>query len=244
LTPPDASHDRELAVLEHVLRSDAPQPDPAFAREMDARVAARFKRERRFAPRLWVPAAAVAGAAAVTLLVLAAIGVLGGGHNSTSGLQAHAGRRIEHTASLTLSVPPNEIGAAATGGVSSTAVHEGGYVLRSSTARRIVVRVPAGRLETTLSELAGLGEVRTRAESSHDMTAPYNAVQGRLGNAATQRDTLVVKLRSAHGTAAAMLRTRLRAISRQVTALGAEAHDLRVRTSYSTVVVTLEARQP
>lgn len=65
--------DLDIAVIEAVLRDDAPEPDPVFARELDERVEAGFPRpsRKRAARRRWMPAVA----AAATLLIAVAVAV-------------------------------------------------------------------------------------------------------------------------------------------------------------------------
>lgn len=87
MTAPDDNGD--LALIEAVLRDDAPLADPAFAERLDRRVAEGFTRERRF--RLsFLPSrrllALGTAAAALIVAVVVAIGVVNGG--GTNGDQA------------------------------------------------------------------------------------------------------------------------------------------------------------
>src|SRR5436305_311546 len=252
MTPPEASPDRELEALELILRADAPQPAPQFARQMDARVAARFKRPRRrlgerFGTRLWIPSLAAAATAAAAVAVLAIAGVFGGSSERTApGLQAGNGRshgatvaarHVERTAHVTLAAARG-----GAGGVSAVARRDGGFVSSSNVgAGTVQIEVPNARLEAALADLARLGEVRSSAEAGHDMTAPYNAVEGQLGAATAQRAALVAQLQTAHGGNAATLRGRVHRLSRRVSMLGARDRDLRHRTSFSIITVTIEA---
>lgn len=84
MTAPDDNGD--LALIEAVLRDDAPLADPAFAEQLDRRVAEGFARERRF--RLsFLPSRRVLalGTAAAGLIVAAvvAIGMVNGGETSS-----------------------------------------------------------------------------------------------------------------------------------------------------------------
>jgi hypothetical protein len=72
------------------------------------------------------------------------------------------------------------------------------------------------------------------------MTAPYNAVQDRLGNALLERRTLKLRLRHAKGPKADAIRARLAALNAKVDSLNGRMRELKQRTVYSTVNVTLE----
>ena len=255
MTPPEASRDRELEALELILRADAPQPVPQFTREMDARVGAGFKRPRRglrelFGTRPWIPSLAAAAAAVAAVAVLAIAGVFGGAsERSRPGTQAGNGRshgatvaarHVERTAHVTLAAARG-----GAGGVSAVARRDGGFVSSSNVgAGTVQIEVPNARLEAALADLARLGEVRSSAEAGHDMTAPYNAVEGRLGAVSAQRAALVAQLQTARGTDAAKLRGRVHSLSRRVSALGARDRDLRRRTTFSTITVTIEPSSP
>src|SRR3954471_15252940 len=91
----DDPRERELQELALALRADSPEATPAFAAELDRRVAAGFpksKRGRLALPSFWIPALA----AASLLIVAVVVGVssLGGsddGGNSTSVAAEQAG---------------------------------------------------------------------------------------------------------------------------------------------------------
>src|SRR3954447_3452898 len=76
---PDAADPgaRELQELALALRADAPEPDPAFARRLDDRVARRFERPRRARSLLPSRRLALAGSAAL-VTVVAAVGAITG----------------------------------------------------------------------------------------------------------------------------------------------------------------------
>lgn len=88
---PDAADPvtRELQQVALALRADAPEPDPAFERELDQRVARRFERprRRRIPRRLPSRRLALSGAAGL-VTVIAAVGAIAG----------LSGRGGEHTA--------------------------------------------------------------------------------------------------------------------------------------------------
>jgi hypothetical protein len=262
-------HERELEHLALALRDDAPQPDPAFARELDARVEGGFARERRLKlPALrgrWMPV--LAGATAVLAIALVTAGVLSDDEQRDSGVAAEmappqaaepappAGqtalgeRRMERTAQMTIAAPNDEFQQMAEG-VGRIAEANGGFVVRSNVTTgedpgpggNFELRVPTEQLETTLAELGRLGDVRARNETAQDMTAPYRGIEKRLGEALVERRTMEAELRDADGPKAEALREQLRALSEEIDSLSAQRERLRRKTVFSTVTVTLEER--
>src|SRR3954447_18256417 len=82
--------ERELQELALALRADSPEPAPAFAAELDRRVAAGFpkprsKRGRLAQPSFWIPALAAASLLIVAVVVgLSSLGGSDGTGESTS----------------------------------------------------------------------------------------------------------------------------------------------------------------
>jgi hypothetical protein len=160
---------------------------------------------------------------------------------------ADAGRRVERDAQLTISTPRDELQQAADG-VGTVAQSHRGFVLSSQVTTgdsgtpggSFVLRVPSSELQTTLADLSRLGHLRARSESGQDMTASYNGVQDRLGNALVERRTLKLRLRHAKGPKADAIRARLVAVNADVRGLSTQMHELRSRTAYSTVSLTLQ----
>lgn len=262
--------ERELQELALTLRADSPEPRAEFARSLDRRVDEGFAKQRtaRFR-RLWVPALAGAVALLVVAVVaISSLGGDSARETAVSaGLQTPkssapapqagtalppatdlASRRVERDAQLTISTSKDKLQAAADG-VGTIAQSHNGFVLSSEVntgdesgapGGSFVLRVPQTQLETTLADLAKLGNLRARSETGHDMTASFNSVQDRLGNALVERRTLRLRLKHAKGTKADDIRARIVALNAAVGTLSARMHDLRSRTVYSTVSVTLE----
>lgn len=162
-------------------------------------------------------------------------------------LQTLADRRVERGAQLTISTTGDKMQTAADG-VGTVAESHHGFVLSSqvntgdagNAAGSFVLRVPAGELQATLADLSKLGHLRARSESGEDMTASFNSVQDKLGNALVERSTLRLRLRHAKGSKADSIRARLVALNAAVRGLSSQMHELRSRTAYSTVSVTLQ----
>jgi hypothetical protein len=162
------------------------------------------------------------------------------------------GRVVERSAQMTIAALADDLQKAADG-VGRAAESHGGYVVNSNMStggesRRggsFTLRVPTKQLETTLADISRLGDVRSRAESSQDMTAPYRGTQKRLGNALLERSTVRDKLRDAvpGSDEEEQLRSRLRALNAEVADLSSRMDSLKRRTVFSTVTVTLEEKE-
>jgi hypothetical protein len=162
-------------------------------------------------------------------------------------LQAFSSRHVERDAQLTISTSRDALQKAADG-VGTVAESHHGFVLSShvttgdqgSPGGSFVLRVPSGELQTTLADLSRLGHLRARSENGQDLTASYNGVQDRLGNALVEQRTLKLRLHNAKGAKKEAIRERLAEISAAVDSLSGQMHRLRSVTAYSTVNLTLE----
>jgi hypothetical protein len=223
---------------------------------------------RRRLQRLWVPA--FASAAALIVVAVIALGSLGGDEDTVSdAFHARLGtakpsllaapqtnasatadtisRHVERNAQLTISAPRDELQKAADG-VGTVAESHNGFVLSShistgdsgDTGGSFVLRVPARQLQATLADLSKLGHLRARSENGQDLTSSYNSVQDKLGNALLEQRTLKLRLERAKGAKAEAIRERLAAVTTEVRGLSSRMHQLRSRTAYSTVSLTLE----
>jgi hypothetical protein len=258
--------------LEAALRADSAEPSPAFAAELDRRVREGFpkpaRRRRVSLPSLWP---ALAAATLLVVVAVVALSVLGGGGRSTtttSALRAQpapapvrdlaqrlsaatpaAGRRVERDVQLTIAAAQDNLQQAADGVGTVTQSH-GGFVLSShvttgntgTSGGSFELRVPQKELEATIADLSKLGHLRSRSENGQDVTAPYNHVQDRLGNALIERRTLKLQLRhTPPGAKADSIRARIATLNGAIDTLNLRLKNLRSRTVYSTVSVTLEA---
>jgi hypothetical protein len=215
-------------------------------------------------PSLWP---ALAAATVLVVVAVAAISVLGGGSKSSetvtsavekapaltatgasdAQLSTAVGRRVERDVQLTIAAAHGKLQQAADG-IGTVAESHGGFVLSShvttggvdASGGSFELRVPQRELQATIADLSKLGDVRSRSENGQDLTASYRGVQDRLGNALVERGTLKLRLRRAHGAAADAIRVRLATLRPAIDTLSARMKNLRSRTVFSTVSVTLE----
>jgi hypothetical protein len=160
-------------------------------------------------------------------------------------------RHVERSAQLTIAAAADKLQQVGDG-IGQVAEAHHGFVVSSSistgadSARggTFVLRVPSNQLEAVLGEIGKLGTVRARSESSQDMTEPYRGTARRLGNALLERSATRAKLRHVKGKPSEnSVRAHLRALNAQISTLSGRMKNLRQRTVYSTVNVTLEQQQ-
>jgi hypothetical protein len=165
-------------------------------------------------------------------------------------LQTFGTRHVERNAQLTISAPRDELQKAADG-VGTVAESHHGFVLSShittgdsgDAGGSFVLRVPTRELQSTLADLSKLGHLRARSENGQDLTSSYNSVQDKLGDALVERRTLKLRLQRAKGAKAEAIRERLASLNAELRGLSSQMHQLRSRTAYSTVSLTLEAEK-
>jgi Domain of unknown function (DUF4349) len=251
----------EVEQIEEVLRSDVAEPSPAFAAELDRRVAAGFPKSPRPRP-VWLRPA-LAGAAVLVVVAVVALSVVGddgqrpgstaafkalpaprtvGDAGAASAqLSAPATRRVERDVQLTIAAPQDKLQQTADG-VGTVAESHHGFVYSShvttgdagTSGGSFELRVPQRELQATIADLSKLGELRSRSESAQDLTAPFGRTQDRLGNALVERRTLKLRRQTP------AVRARIAELNATIDRLNARLRNLRTRTSYSTVDVTLE----
>lgn len=255
--------DHEFDELARVLRADAPRPDPAFAREMDRRMANQLRERGGFRlPRFRLALAPALAAVAALIAVVLAIALSGGDQPNRTALTrpagaaapaagsttlAGAGRKVEHAIRVAIAAPPAMVKESADR-VGTVTRASGGYVVSSelSTASdgtrsgQFVVRIDSAQVAPALAQLARLGTVRRRSETSHDMTAPYLRVKRELGTAIGRRRAVAARMAGAQAADADRMRSRLRALSAQISALAARMHGYEGRVLFTTVALTVE----
>jgi hypothetical protein len=157
-----------------------------------------------------------------------------------------ADRRIERSVSLELSMPVDEMERVAERVTAVTNRH-GGFVLSSSVSTGedgaggdFSLRIPADRLRPALRDLSALATVRSQSESGRDVTRQHVTAQDRLRSARAERASLLRRLEVADtDEEAEALRRRLDLVALELRGLRSQLRDLRVRTNYATVSVSL-----
>ena len=121
----------------------------------------------------------------------------------------------------------------------------GGYVQDSSvTARRgaqLTLRVPQDKLQQALAQLSRLAHVRSRTESTQDVTDQLGALRAAVRDARAYRDSL--RRRLAHASSdreASSLRARLQRAEARLRAREREVAQLEHETSLATIDVRVQ----
>jgi hypothetical protein len=159
-------------------------------------------------------------------------------------------RRIERSVGLELEAPVDELERVADQITSVTNRH-GGFVLGSSLSTGdegaggdFELRIPSNRLRPALRDLSALATVRSQSQSGRDVTREHVTARDRLQAAHAERRSLLRRLAVADtGEEAEAIRTRLDMVSAEINGLRAQLRDLRLRTDYAVVTVTLLAAE-
>lgn len=160
-------------------------------------------------------------------------------------------RSVERAATLRLAVLPGGLDDVASG-VLQTTDALGGYVVSSSVESRgsrgsasFDLRVPSARLQTALARLSRLARVRSRTQSSLDVTGSVVAVRTRLDALQAERRGVLRQLAAATTPAeTARARERMRVLDVRIARAQAARAALRRRTAYSTINVEVTTRRP
>ena len=156
-------------------------------------------------------------------------------------------RAIERSAQLTLAAPGDELDDVADRIIAVTDRHRG-FVLRSSvtsgddstTGGTFELRIPADKLRPAIRDFSELGHVRSRTQAGEDVTRSVISVRERLDAARAERRSLLRRLENADtDDQAEAIRRRLDLVAAQIRSLRGQARDLRLRTDYATVSVSL-----
>jgi hypothetical protein len=112
-------------------------------------------------------------------------------------------RRIERAADLTISTPIGKLQDTADG-VTAVADRLGGYVYTSNVSANgesgqatFDLRIPTDKLDDAMAALSRLGHVRSRNETSQDITARFSSALSRLHDARAERQALLRALADA-----------------------------------------------
>jgi hypothetical protein len=157
-------------------------------------------------------------------------------------------RRIERAASITLAAPEDRLDGVADG-INRLTERYDGFVLRSSlssgdegtTGGDFELRIPAERLQGALADLSKLADVRSRTQNGDDVTPQFVSAEERLQAARAERRSLLRRLeRAPKDSAAEAIRRRLDLNAGEIRGLRSTVRELRTRTNYASVTVTLK----
>jgi hypothetical protein len=155
-------------------------------------------------------------------------------------------RKIERSFSLELDVPLDDMARVADQVTAVTNRH-GGFVLNSSVnsgredgGGDFSLRIPSDRLRPALRDLAGLAQVIRQSQEGRDVTRQHVTAKDRLQAARAERRSLLRRLEeAATDQEAEAIRQQLDLVAGEINGLRAQLRDLRLRTDYAVVNVSL-----
>ena len=158
-------------------------------------------------------------------------------------------REVESGASLTLGTATDKVEETADGVIRVTDRYRG-FVLSSSISggddgragATLDLRIPARRLQAALRDLSQLAHVRSRTQSSQDVTAAVVSAKSRVNQLRAERRGLLKRLAGAETSKeTASIRARLRVVNRQIASARSSLRGLRDRVRFAAVSVVVEA---
>lgn len=155
-------------------------------------------------------------------------------------------RKIERSFSLELDVPLDDMARVADQVTAVTNRH-GGFVLNSSVnsgqeegGGDFSLRIPSDRLRPALRDLAELAPVIRQSQEGRDVTREHVTAKDRLQAARAERHSLLRRLENAAtDEEAEAIRRRLDLVAGEINGLRSQLRDLRLRTGYAVVTVSL-----
>jgi hypothetical protein len=160
-------------------------------------------------------------------------------------------RQVDRDAALVLATPVDKVESTADGVIEVTDRYEG-FVLRSNVSGgdesraggTLELRIPSNRLQPALRDLSELAHLRSRTQTTQDITARFTSARSRLNDALAERRALLRQLaRATTPNETASIRARLRLANRQIAAVRSDLRGLRNRVDFSKVSVAIEADQ-
>ena len=155
-------------------------------------------------------------------------------------------RKIERSIGLELEMPVDEMARVAEQVTTVTNRH-GGFVLSSSVSTGedsaggdFELRIPSARLRPALRDLSALADVRTQSQTGRDVTREHVTARDSLQAARAERSSLLRRLALvATDEEAEAIRRRLDLVAGEINGLRGQLRDLRLRTDYAIVTVSL-----
>lgn len=170
-----------------------------------------------------------------------------GGGSFTDGQN----RKVERSAALALEAPQDKLSDVGDQVIAVTDRYRG-FVLRSSvtsanaqsSSGSFDLRIPVRSLRPALRDLSALADVTSRTENADDITGSFVSARTRLQELGAERRGLLRRLEKAQtDLAASVIRSRIRTVNAQIESQTRVMNNLRRRTSYAAVSVTLQAKQ-
>jgi hypothetical protein len=167
------------------------------------------------------------------------------------GFVGGGNRKVERSAALVLAVPKDKLSDVGDQVIAVTDRYRG-FVLRSSvtsaadqgSSGSFELRIPVRNLRSALRDLSALADVKSRTENADDVTASFVNARTRLEELNAERRGLLRRLENADtDQAASAIRARLRIVNAQIESQNQVLSEMRRRTSYASVSVTLEPKQ-
>jgi hypothetical protein len=167
------------------------------------------------------------------------------------GFAGGQNRKVERSAALALEAPQDKLGDVGDQVIAVTDRYRG-FVLRSSVTSADAqssngsfdLRIPVRSLRPALRDLSALADVASRTENADDITASFVNARTRLEELNAERRGLLRRLEKAQtDLAASSIRARIRTVNAQIETQTKVMSQLRRRTSYAAVSVTLQAKQ-
>lgn len=156
-------------------------------------------------------------------------------------------RKVQRSAALTLAAPEDELSQVGDQVVAVTDRYRG-IVMRSSVTSAadgqaggsFDLRIPVRTLRPALRDLSGLADVKARTENADDVTASFVSARTRLQELNAERRGLLRRLEKATtDQQSGAIRARIRMVNSQIDSAQSGLKDLRRRTSYASVSVSL-----
>jgi Domain of unknown function (DUF4349) len=168
---------------------------------------------------------------------------------SPGGFVGGRSRKVERSAALVLAAPKdklNEVGdqvIAVTDRYRGIVQHSSVTSADQGSYGSFDLRIPVRNLQPALRDLSALADVTSRTENADDVTASFVSARTRLEELNAERRGLLRRLEQAPtDQAAAAIRARIRIVNAQIEAQNRTLQEMRRRTNYASVAVTLEPK--
>jgi hypothetical protein len=157
-------------------------------------------------------------------------------------------RKVERAAEITLSTEPDDVPGVADE-VDDVTDRYGGIVVSSQVSgtegersiARFDLAIPAAKLSDALADLSELADVKSRSESTLDITEPFVSARERLADARAELDTLLTQLAEADTPRETRsIRARIDIVRGEIAQARRQLEDVGRRARFARVSVTVE----